>query len=289
MGNQQPSSPSSSSTPGYVGQGEPILLNVYEPTNPSQASIGGMGVHHSGIELFGIEYCFGGAPGADGGATRGSTGGGTGVMSQKPKTPPPGSGWKFRETILIGKADISREEWSRKVLPELESKFPSSTYHMICNNCNDFTEAVCIKLRLGDRYPSWVNQAARMGRKFVNGPTPPTIQPMRSRFDVFKSAGHRLADGAVVTKDDKNNNNNNNSSSSNSNNKLLTSTSAKGRSSDANEKTILTPGTGKGSGTSSARKNPWRDPNFFPGKTGLTPVPLSANANTAPTSASSQN
>jgi len=230
MGNQQTAGvPAGGSSTAAAAKGEPVTVNVYEPTDPQQASIAGMGVHHSGIELFGVEYCF-----------AGGNSGGSGVCHQAPKVPPSGSGWKFKESVVIGKADISRNDWERTILPELESLFPASNYHLVTCNCNDFSEAVAKKLRLP--FPDWINRAAMMGRKFVEGPKAPTVEPMKAKVNVFaSSAGHRLADGVVISAEERK-----------KQQKATANASAGNTAASAN--------TAGGGG----RKNPWRDPNFYP-------------------------
>ena len=90
--------------------------------------------YHSGVEVFGGEYVFGG------GNTSFS-----GVTVQRPKVPPPGSGWTFYQTVEIAPCRFSRDD-AMRAIQDLRAEFPASGYDLMARNCNHFAEALCQKL-----------------------------------------------------------------------------------------------------------------------------------------------
>lgn len=121
------------------------MLNVYSPTGGQHA------VYHSGLEVNGAEYVFGG------GDTSFS-----GVSAQRPRVPPPGSGWVFYQAVDLGELQVTRDEAQRAVT-ELQLEFPARTYDLVTRNCNHFADALAKRLCGGRGIPSWVNRAAGMG------------------------------------------------------------------------------------------------------------------------------
>lgn len=93
---------------------------------------------HTGIELNGVEKCFAG----------GSEG--SGVQEQTPRMTPAQTEWKYKETLVLGKVNLSSAELSA-MLSTFRTEFPAKSYHIVHRNCNHFTEAVCTKLKL--KYP----------------------------------------------------------------------------------------------------------------------------------------
>lgn len=133
-----------------------VLLNVYSPTGGQHA------VYHSGVEVLGAEYVFGG------GDTSYS-----GVTLQRPRVPPPGSGWVFYQSVEIAPLTVSREEVNR-IISELRSEFPARSYDLTARNCNTFADAFCRRL-CGQGIPGWVNRLAGVGtavRSLVGSPPP---------------------------------------------------------------------------------------------------------------------
>jgi len=227
---------------------EHAFLNVYDPTDAKQQQFSslGFGVYHSGLQVHGLEYTFAGGPDA---------GSGTGVMSQAPKYMPPGAPWKFKETIDLGliKADRAKFE---SIVRQLQSEFLANTYDLMARNCNHFTEAFATRLGCTS-YPSWINRAAKFGnsfRGFTGAPTAPASAsaPVPEKKSVFEtSPGYSLVDNNSVKKDKE-------KEKTRSASVIPTGGSTK-------------PQTGgpprAGSVSGGERKNPWRDPTFFPGKT----------------------
>jgi hypothetical protein len=44
----------------------------------------------------------------------------------------------------------------------LKEKFKANQYNLLCQNCNHFSEALCLQL-LGKKIPSFINRPSRMG------------------------------------------------------------------------------------------------------------------------------
>lgn len=107
-------------------------------------------MYHTGVEVLGAEYVFGG------GDTTFS-----GVTLQRPRIPPLGSGWTFYQTVDIGPLQGSRDE-SLRAIAELRSDFPASSYDLVSRNCNHFSDALCQRL-CGHGIPTWVNRLANLG------------------------------------------------------------------------------------------------------------------------------
>jgi len=76
----------SSSESKETPEGEAVLLHVYDAVDPMSVF-----VYHTGLEVYGTEHTFA--------ATQTLS---TGIYSQRPLYMPPGSEWKFKETITLG-------------------------------------------------------------------------------------------------------------------------------------------------------------------------------------------
>uniref|UniRef100_A0A2P2IPA9 PPPDE domain-containing protein n=1 Tax=Rhizophora mucronata TaxID=61149 RepID=A0A2P2IPA9_RHIMU len=130
------------------GGSVPVHLNVYDltPIN-GYAYWLGLGVYHSGVQVHGVEYAFG--------AHEYSS---TGIFEAQPKQC---DGFGFRESILIGKTDMSPAE-IRALMVDLAEEYKGNAYNLITKNCNHFCNHACIRLT-GNPIPSWVNRLARLG------------------------------------------------------------------------------------------------------------------------------
>ncbi|KAK9020806.1 hypothetical protein V6N11_010819 [Hibiscus sabdariffa] len=137
-----------------------VYLNVYDltPINNYLYWLG-LGIFHSGIEVYGLEYGFG--------AHEYPT---SGVFEVEPRSCP---GFIFRRSVLLGSTNMSRSEF-RLFMEQLSQKYHGDTYHLISKNCNHFTDEVCLQLT-GKRIPGWVNRLARLG-SFCNCLLPENIQ-----------------------------------------------------------------------------------------------------------------
>lgn len=125
-----------------------IVLNVYDLTPLNQYSIWvGLGIFHSGIEVFGMEYGFGAHDFPI-----------SGVFEVEPKSCP---GFVYRCSIPLGRVDMAPSEF-RGFIESVASEYHGDTYHLISKNCNHFSDDISRRLT-GKRIPGWVNRLARLG------------------------------------------------------------------------------------------------------------------------------
>jgi deubiquitinase DESI2 len=105
----------------------------------------GIGIFHSGIEVYGIEYAFGGheydAPG---------------VFATEPRDAP---GAIFRESIELGPTSLSPDQVYSLVQELGRTKYKGNAYHLLQLNCNNFANDLCMKLT-GKEAPGWINRLA---------------------------------------------------------------------------------------------------------------------------------
>lgn len=124
-----------------------------------------MGIYHSGIEIEGTEFAYGGN----------TTIRGTGVYENYPKEH---SAFEYKQTLFMGELKASEFfknrpqqhqtiNFKRDILPILETlsdKYRAYRYDMLTNNCNHFTdEFVRILTDNRSSLPGWVNRAAWLG------------------------------------------------------------------------------------------------------------------------------
>lgn len=137
-----------------------IVLNVYDVSTPADPALipsinswigmGGLGVFHTGVEIRGVEYCFGGHAEP-----------GTGVFEIPPRSAPDA---RFRQAIVIGSSRLDSRAMQR-VLDGFSDAWAGSSYNLLTRNCNHFADALCLELT-GARIPGWINRLALIGSKF---------------------------------------------------------------------------------------------------------------------------
>ncbi|KAI8331081.1 PPPDE putative peptidase domain-containing protein [Choanephora cucurbitarum] len=112
----------------------------------------GVGVFHSGVEIGGKEYCFGGheLPNV------------TGVFVVEPKTGIPEL--TLKETFDMGTTDLTDRE-IEELLVRMSDEYVGTSYNLLTRNCNHFTEDFVERLTHRSM-PSWINRAARLGAMF---------------------------------------------------------------------------------------------------------------------------
>ncbi|CAH9056257.1 unnamed protein product [Cuscuta europaea] len=135
---------SSGCSPGNA----PVYINVYDLT-PINGYFywAGVGVFHTGIEVYGVEYAFG--------AHEYPT---SGVFEVEPRQCP---GFKFRRSIRIGTTVLDPIQ-VREFMEHQSANYHGDSYHLISRNCNHFCQDICYKLT-GNNIPKWVNRLARIG------------------------------------------------------------------------------------------------------------------------------
>lgn len=127
----------------------PVKLNIYDMywLNEYASNIG-VGVFHSGIEVYGVEYAYGGHPFSF-----------SGIFENTPcDANELGEQFTFRESISLGETDFAGLE-VRKMVQLLGQEYRGDRYHLISKNCNHFTAALA-KTLTGQDIPNWINRLA---------------------------------------------------------------------------------------------------------------------------------
>lgn len=138
---------------------EPVYLNVYDlvdPENPERFTTLnaylrklGVGFYHSGVEVYGVEFCFGGSESSD-----------TGVFHVEPRR---AQGASYRQSIYMGNTPLSPNEVFL-VVQILADSFRGNTFSLLRRNCNHFSDLLCFYLA-GKRAPKWINRLCSIGTK----------------------------------------------------------------------------------------------------------------------------
>ncbi|KAK9005523.1 hypothetical protein V6N11_042951 [Hibiscus sabdariffa] len=114
---------------------------------PSSLDLLCLGIFHSGVEVYGVEYAFG--------AHDYPT---SGVFEVEPGQCP---GFKFKKSIFIGTTSLDPGQ-VRDFMEHYSERYNGDTYHLIAKNCNHFCADICKQLT-GKRIPKWVNRLAKIG------------------------------------------------------------------------------------------------------------------------------
>jgi len=125
-----------------------VFLNVYDLHEANSYGYPfGVGVFHSGVEIAGREYSFGGHEFSY-----------TGVFDIEPTS---AYGAKFRESICLGDSSLPLKEIER-IIEELSLDYPGNSYHPLTKNCNTFANDLCLKV-VKKGIPGYVNRLANLG------------------------------------------------------------------------------------------------------------------------------
>ena len=178
-----------------------VRLNVYDLHQANEfVSAMGFGLYHSGVEIDGREYVYGG---------------GSGIVDTTPRTAPNAI---FRVAMDMGSLDGGSRAVARAI-DDLRPQFPESGYDLISRNCNHFADALIFAL-FRRHIPSWINRAALLGSCVAclvprardptalengggggGGGWRPTGAPARPPARSFKGAGYTLAPSTPPRRD----------------------------------------------------------------------------------------
>lgn len=126
----------------------PVYLNVYDLIEQNYYTYWlGVGIFHSGVEVHGIEYAFGGheydAPG---------------VFATNPREAPGAVTW--REAVLVGETSLSASQ-VHEAVQAMGQEYKGNRYHLLQVNCNHFSDDLCRRLT-GNPAPAWINRLANV-------------------------------------------------------------------------------------------------------------------------------
>lgn len=113
-----------------------VRLNVYDMV--SMAGINqysspiGFGVFHSGVEIYGAEYAYGG---------HNNTNSGIFEIAPRDVQVLGEDSFKFKETLVIGYTDFDVDD-VKQIIENLGIKFRGDKYHLLHQNCNHFTDSL---------------------------------------------------------------------------------------------------------------------------------------------------
>jgi len=159
--------------PAGTGFGIPVTLHVYNLISDDGGTkeaareiitFIGMGVFHTGIEVYGGEWSFGGDfSGKNDPETDGV------FCVDEPKTCLD----TYKESFELGTTTLSQVQFM-DLIKQLKIRWKAITYHILNHNCNCFTYELAGQLAPGGalqaKFPKWVNRAATVGDYVVPGP-----------------------------------------------------------------------------------------------------------------------
>ncbi|EPR63050.1 hypothetical protein TGGT1_256780 [Toxoplasma gondii GT1] len=100
----------------------------------------GAGAFHAGVEVYGIEYCYG--------QTYDKT---PGITVNRPRRHP---AHIYRETIYMGQTTLAHEEFMA-LIEALKDEWPGEKYNILTRNCLNFADQLCLLLGVGC-LPPWL-------------------------------------------------------------------------------------------------------------------------------------
>ena len=127
-----------------------MYINVYDilalKVN-NYLACGGLGIFHTGVEVNGSEYAYGGNALMES----------TGVYEMEPMKH---SAFRFRQQIVAGRVEDMDRVY--RVLGRLMRRYRANAYDMLLFNCNHFCDELLREL-LGRGLPGHLNRAAKVG------------------------------------------------------------------------------------------------------------------------------
>ena len=130
-----------------------ILLHVYNITKHNDFIPFGLGLYHSGVEIYGREYSFGSS---------------CGIFYSTPKLiisdqMNRNGAHSLRESIEMGNFNGSVKDF-HEIIQDLSVTFKGSSYNVISRNCNHFSKELLGQLTKGEAtMPNYINRLANTG------------------------------------------------------------------------------------------------------------------------------
>eukprot|EP00397_Hematodinium_sp_SG-2012_P024973 GEMP01026052.1.p1 GENE.GEMP01026052.1~~GEMP01026052.1.p1 ORF type:complete len:301 (+),score=57.03 GEMP01026052.1:454-1356(+) len=101
-------------------------------------------VYHSGVEVYGVEWCYGYSPSENG------------IAGIIPQTSPLGT---YSHSVEMGPTPLSVDAVVN-LLEDLQAKWLGYDYHVIKRNCHNFCEELCTRLKVLAPFPMDINMLA---------------------------------------------------------------------------------------------------------------------------------
>ncbi len=135
-------------------KGEPVYLNVYDLMimNHTTSRVG-LGIYHTGVEVYGREYSFAGHYYTES----------TGLRESQPHD----TSWLhdaiFKERVLVGHTTYTQPQ-VRALFTELKPDYLGPSYNVLDRNCNHFTQRF-LRLLTQKDLPDYVNRVMNIAAK----------------------------------------------------------------------------------------------------------------------------
>ncbi|GLC72500.1 hypothetical protein PLESTF_001254200 [Pleodorina starrii] len=144
----------------------PVVLNIYDLAPQNNWTYWcGVGIFHSGVEVHGVEYAYGGHDYDY-----------SGIFATNPRDAP--GQVIFRESIPMGETDMSQQDIHRLV-QRMGNDYKGNSYHLLQRNCNHFASDFCQQL-VGKEAPSWINRLAGIAVMFHCLFPPSWVPPLQT-------------------------------------------------------------------------------------------------------------
>ncbi|KAK9788132.1 hypothetical protein WJX73_003507 [Symbiochloris irregularis] len=158
-----------------------VVINVYDlcDWNYWLYCCGCGGIFHTGVEVHGIEYAYGGHEYDI-----------SGIFATNPRDAPGPVVW--RESVVVGDTHMGPQE-VQDLVQSLGNKYKGRSYHLLQRNCNHFSEELVWRL-CRQRLPSWINRLAGLA-VFLHCLLPASwVPPLKTPSSTMVSGGQHQED-----------------------------------------------------------------------------------------------